>query len=62
VNGNLLGRLARKNKAPKMVAKVAAATGTGNAEAWATLVKIQSLANEVGGVTRRRPLLEALSE
>lgn len=62
VKGKMLGRQARKNKARKMVARVAASTGTGNADALATILKIKSLAGEVGGLKRLRALGEALSE
>ncbi len=62
VKGQMLGRQAHKNKARRMVAKVAASTGTGSADALATILKIKSWANEVGGMKRLRALVEALSE
>jgi hypothetical protein len=62
VKGNMLGKKARKNKAKNMVAKVAASTGTGNADALSTILKIKSLANEVGGLKRLRALVEALTD
>lgn len=62
VKGNMLGRQARKNKARRMVAKVAASTGAGNADALSTILKIKSLASELGVLKRLRALVEALSE
>ncbi len=62
VKGNMLGRQARKNKARKVVARVAASTGTGSADALSTILKVKSLANEVGGMKQLRALVEALSE
>ena len=62
VKGKMLGRQAHKHKARKMVAKVAQSTGTGSADALSTILKIKSLANEVGGLKRLRALVEALSE
>jgi hypothetical protein len=61
VKGKMLGKQARKKKAQSMVAQVAASTGTGNADALSTILKIKSLANEVGGLKRLRALVEALS-
>jgi hypothetical protein len=62
VKGKMLGRQAHRTKARKMVAKFAASTGTGSADALATIVKIKSWANEVGGMKKLRALVEALSE
>ena len=62
VKGKMLGRQAHKKKARKMVAKVAASTGTGSADALSTILKVKSWANEVGGMKRLRALVEALSE
>lgn len=62
VKGKMLGKQSRKTRARKMVAKVAASTGTGNADALATIRKVKSCANEVGGMKRLRALVEALSE
>jgi hypothetical protein len=62
VKGNLLGKQARKKQAGKMVAKVAETTGTGNGDAVSTILKVKSLANQVGGLKRLRALVEALSE
>ena len=58
----MLGRQAHKHKARKIVAKVAQSTGTGNADALSTILKIKSLANEVGGMKKLRALVEALSD
>jgi hypothetical protein len=62
VKGKILGRQAHKNKARKMVARVAQSTGTGNADALSTILKVKSWANEVGGMKKLRALVEALSE
>ncbi len=62
VKGKMLGRQSRRRKARKMVAKVAASTGTGSADALSTILKVKSCANEVGGMKRLRALVEALSE
>ncbi len=62
VKGKMLGRQAHRNKARKMVAKVAASTGSGNADALSTILKIKSWANQVGGLKKLRALVEALSE
>jgi hypothetical protein len=62
VKGKMLGRQAHKKKARKMVAKVAASTGTGSTDAVATILKVKSWASEVGGMKKLRALVEALSE
>ena len=61
VKGNMLGKQSRKRRADKMVATVAETTGSGNADALSTILKIKSWANEVGGLKRLRALVEALS-
>jgi hypothetical protein len=62
VKGNMLGKQSRKNKAKNMVAKVAGSTGTGHADALSTILKIKSLANDVGGLKKLRALVEALAD
>lgn len=62
VKGKLLGRQAHKKKARRMVAKVAASTGTGSADALSTVLRVKTLANEVGGMKKLRALVEVLSE
>jgi hypothetical protein len=62
VKGKMLGRQAHKRKARKMAAKVAGTTGTSNADALSTILKVKSWANEVGGLKKLRALVEALSE
>lgn len=62
VKGKMLGRQAHKNKARKMVDKIATSTGTSSADALSTILKIKSCANEVGGLKKLRALVEALSE
>jgi hypothetical protein len=62
VKGQMLGRQAHRNKARKMVARVATSTGTGNADALSTILKVKSWANEIGGMKKLRALVEALSE
>lgn len=62
VKGAFLGRQAHKNKARKIVSKVAASTGTGSADALSTILKVKSWANEVGGMKKLRALVEAMSD
>lgn len=62
VKGKMLGKKARKRKARKMVAQVAASTGAGNADALSTIVKVKRWANEVGGLRKLKALVDALSE
>jgi transposase len=62
VKGKMLGRQARKKKARKMVAQVAASTGAGHADALSTIMKLKSLANELGGMRKLRALVEVLTE
>lgn len=52
----------RKKKAQKIVAKVAAATGTPRFNAVATIRKAKSFASEVGGLKHLKALVCALSE
>ena len=59
--GNVKGRKGRRKKARKMVANVAAATGTGTADALTTILKVKSLANDVGGLKKLRALVDALT-
>ena len=60
VKGHLKGRKGRKKKAQTVVATVAAATGSG--DALSTVLKVQRLAAEVGGMKHLMALVEALSE
>jgi hypothetical protein len=62
VKGKMLGSQAHKKKARKMVARFAESTGTGNSDALSTILKIKSLANQVGGLKRLKALVDALSE
>jgi hypothetical protein len=59
IKGKLKGRKARKRRARQMVARVAA---TGNGDPVATILKLKSLANEVGGLKRLKQIVDALSE
>ena len=61
VKGHLKGRKGRtKKKAQAVVAHVAAATGSG--DALSTVLKVQRLAAEVGGMKKLKALVEVLSE
>ena len=60
VKGHLKGRKGRKQKAEKIVAKVAATTGSG--DALTTVLQVKRLAAEVGGMKKLKALVEALSE
>ena len=62
VKGNMLGKKARKNKARTMVTKVTASTGTSSTDAVSMILKVKSLANQVGGMKKLRALVEALSD
>ena len=62
VKGKMLGRQSRKKNARKMVAKFAASTGTGNADALSTILKVKKWASEVGGLKHLKALVDALSE
>jgi hypothetical protein len=59
VKGRLRGRRGRRKKARQMVARVAA---TGNADPVATILKVKSWANEIGGLKKLKALVDALSE
>jgi hypothetical protein len=62
VKGNMLGKQSRKKRAAKMVATVAGTTGTGNADALTTIIKVKSLANQLGGLKKLKALVDALNE
>jgi hypothetical protein len=55
VKGHMKGRKGRRRKARQMVGKV-------NSDPVATIVKIKSLASEVGGLRQLKALVDALSE
>jgi hypothetical protein len=59
VKGHLKGRKGRKKKTEKVVAKVAAATG--NDDALTTVLKVNQLASEVGGLKKLKALVDAMS-
>jgi hypothetical protein len=62
VKGKMLGKQAHKKKVRQMVAKVAATNGHGSTDALSTIMKIKSLANQVGGLKKLKALVDALSE
>jgi len=59
VKGQLKSRRGRKKRARQMVARVAA---TGNADPVATILKLRSWAEELGGMKKLKALVDALSE
>jgi hypothetical protein len=59
VKGKMKGRQARHKKGRQMVASVAA---TGDSDPVKTILKVKSLANEVGGMKKLKALVDALSE
>jgi hypothetical protein len=61
VKGKVHGRKQRKRKAGKVVATVASNSGVSKNDALATILKVKSLADEVGGMKRLKALIEALS-
>jgi hypothetical protein len=62
VKGHLKGRKGRKKKAQQVVAKVAETTNVPKTDALSTILKIKTLANEVGGLKKLKALVEALSQ
>ena len=60
IKGKISGRKGRKKKAQKAVAKVAQVTG--GADALATILKVKSLANTLGGMKKLKALIDALTE
>ncbi len=59
VKGHMKGR---KKKAQKMVASVATATHVSRSDALSTILKVKTLAEEVGGLKTLKALVDALSE
>jgi len=59
IRGKIRGRRGRKKRANAMVAKAAA---SGSADPLATILKIKSLAEDVGGIKKLKALIEALTE
>lgn len=59
VKGKIKGRRGRRKKARQVVAKVAA---TGNTDPVATILKVKSWAEQVGGMKKLKALVDALSE
>jgi hypothetical protein len=62
VKGHLKGRKGRKKKAKQVVAKVAKATNVQKTYALSTILKIKTLATEVGSLKELKMLVEALSD
>lgn len=62
VKGKMLGKRGRKRKARQMVANVAESTGSSSADALSTILKLKSLANQVGGLRKLKTLVDALTE
>jgi hypothetical protein len=60
--GKMKGRKARKQKAQKVVAKVAESTHVTKSDAVSTILKVKAWAREVGGLKTLKALVEALSE
>ena len=60
--GKMKGRKARKQKAQKVVTKVAESTHLTKSDALSTIRKVKAWANEVGGMKTLKALVEALSE
>src|SRR5260370_22876987 len=61
VKGHIKGRKGRKKKAQQVVAK-AVATSVPKSDALSTILKVKSLATEVGGLKKLKALVEALSD
>ncbi len=62
VKGQMKGRKSRKQRAQKMVTRVAESTHGNRIDAVTTIRKVKSWANEVGGMKILKALVEALSE
>jgi hypothetical protein len=62
VKGQLKGRRARKKKVQQTIANVAESTHANRSDAVATIRKVKSWADEVGGMKTLKALIEALSE
>ena len=60
VKGAIRGRKGRTKTTQQTVAKVAAATG--GVDALSTILKVKSVAVQVGGLKKLKALVEALSE
>lgn len=60
IKGKLKGEKSRRRRVVKNAARVATASGSSNA--LATIKKVKSLANEVGGLGTLKALVDALSE
>ena len=58
IKGKVKGRRGRKRKMRNLAAKVTATTGS--SDALATILKVKSLANDVGGIKKLKALIEAL--
>ena len=62
VKGQMKGRKAQKNKAQRAVARIANSTHVSRSDAVATILKVMSCADEVGGLKALKALVDALSE
>ena len=64
VKGHLKGRKGRKKKAKQVVAKAAETTNASASRSYAlsTILKIKTLATEVGGLKELKALVEAMSD
>ncbi len=62
VKGHLKGRKGRKKKAQQVVAKATETTNVPKSDALSTILKIKTLAAEVGGLKKLKALVEALSD
>ena len=61
VKGQMNGKKKSKAKKAAKVAKVSAATHTGHDDAVSLILKVKTLANEVGGLERLKSIITALS-
>jgi len=62
VKGQMKGKRGRKKKASQVVAPVATVAVSANGDAVKTILKIKGWASEVGGLTKLKGLVDALSE
>jgi len=62
VKGHVKGRKGRRKKAKQVVAKAAEAASVPKSDALSTILKVKTLATEVGGLKKLKALVEALSE
>lgn len=62
IKGRIKGSKGKKKKAQQVIAKVAETNNVPKSDALATILKVKSVAHEVGGLKKLKALVEALSD